>query len=369
VLVRAVAERVGDITACAKISVQAATCARLRVVQPELALKLQAPDEVLQCDAIPLKLSVSNPGTGSAANVVVKHMLPEGWSSDGGKREFVINVGDLAAGQTREFTINARAIEGGTAENCATADAAGGLTAQDCARTRVLKPDLELAAEAPSVRFLGRPAKVDLVLRNKGDGPARDVQLTQVIGAGLRFETASDGGRFSGGQISWNLSTLNPGEERTVSYSMVADRIGSVRCAATAKAPCAEASTDVNIEIRGMAALLLEVVDQVDPVEVGANEVYDIRVRNQGTAPATNVKIECVLPKEMTFVSAEGPAKFTSNEQSLMFVPIGSLAPGQEAIFKVVVKANDEGDLRFQVKLTSDQLKSPVIENESTTCY
>ena len=40
--------------------------------------------------------------------------------------------------------------------------------------------------------------------------------------------------------------------------------------------------------------------------------------------------------------------------------------PG-ETVYRVRVKGNAAGDLRFRVQLTCDQLKTPVIKEESTT--
>lgn len=369
VSVRAIADRVGEVTACASVTFQNRTCARLRIVQPQLTLQKEAPAEVIQCDPIPIRLTVGNPGTGVASNVVVRDTLPEGWSADNGRRDVVINVGDLSAGQSRDYTVMARASRTGSFENCAMAEAAGGLTAKACANTRVVVPKLELAKTAPADRYVGRPAKFELTVRNSGDAAARDLQVVDAMPEGLRFMEASDGGRMSGAQLVWALGALNPGESRTVSFTAIAERIGAIRNTASAKAYCAEAVAEATLNVKGIPAILLEVVDLADPIEVGAQETYEIRVLNQGTAIGTGIVIQATLPKEQIYVSAEGPTQHSPQGQVITFAPLASLAPGQTVTYRVTSKGTGEGDVRFAVQLTSDQLSSPVNETESTHIY
>ncbi|MBN2641194.1 MAG: hypothetical protein JXR78_06055, partial [Victivallales bacterium] len=53
----------------------------------------------------------------------------------------------------------------------------------------------------------------------------------------------------------------------------------------------------------------------------------------------------------------------------ITFAPLASLAPGKDAVWRVVIKALKEGDYRFNANVISDQLTRPVNENESTTFY
>ena len=104
-------------------------------------------------------------------------------------------------------------------------------------------------------------------------------------------------------------------------------------------------------------------------IEVGSNETYEIVVTNQGSADGTNIVIECTLPAEQAYVSAKGPTKATVAAKVVKFAPLPVLAPKAKAKYVVVVKGTSEGDVRFKVKLTSDQITSPVEETESTHIY
>ena len=53
--------------------------------------------------------------------------------------------------------------------------------------------------------------------------------------------------------------------------------------------------------------------------------------------------------------------------QQLTFDPIPSLGVKGEMIYRVRVKGNAAGELRIRVQLSCDQLKTPVVKEESTT--
>jgi uncharacterized repeat protein (TIGR01451 family) len=152
-----------------------------------------------------------------------------------------------------------------------------------------------------------------------------------------------------------------------------ADRIGEVSGRIRAEAYCAQPQVqEFTTRVVGIPALLLEVIDERDPVRIGDDTVYTIRVENQGSAEATNIKILGVLPNGQEFVSARGADNGTSNRtdfsgnQAVDFAPLARLAPKATAEWTIRVKAVTPGDVRFGVRMTADQLDSPVEETEST---
>lgn len=119
----------------------------------------------------------------------------------------------------------------------------------------------------------------------------------------------------------------------------------------------------------GIAALLLEVLDTEDPLEVGREEAYQIRVTNQGTAPGTQIQLRCTLEDSQDFVSGTGASAVRAEGRTIRMDPLPTLAPKAVATWRVVVKAAKAGDVRFAVDLRSDQLSSPVRETEATRQY
>lgn len=340
-----------------------------RVVQPELAITKSAPEEVLLCDRIPYRFVVTNRGDAPATNVQFRDQLPEGLLWKGEHRGLQARIDRLEPGRSREISFQVQASKTGTYTNTAKVTADGGLSAQASAKTVVRAPDLTVTKTGPEMRFVGRPATYTIKLTNEGDGIARNTVLTDKVPSGCTFISADKGGELRNGQVVWQLGTLRPDGSATVTVRMRVTEKGTVRNTVTAKADCSEASGEATTTVRGIPAVLLELVDSDDPIEVGANETYVVTVTNQGSAQGTNIQVTCTLPAEMEFVSADGPTREQVRQKVVTFQPLKSLDPKAKATYKIVAKGTEAGDVRFRVSLASDQIETPVEETESTHIY
>lgn len=367
--IRGSTDRDDELSWCATVTFSTVACARTRIVEPQLALQKIAPAEVLLCDDIPLRFVVSNKGTGLARGVRVSDELPAGLAAANGETRLMFDAGDLSAGESRDFGIVVRASRAGQFRNAATARDDSGLSASAEATTVVRKPELEVTKRAPAMRFVGRPAEFEISVRNTGDAPARDTTLMDAIPVGTEFVRADGAGQFSNGRVNWRLGTIAPGELRTVHVQVHCAGRGILENTAVARAYCAEGAASAKLEVKGIPAILLEVVDLDDPVEVGAQVTYEIVVTNQGSSDGTNIAVECTLPAEEQFVSGTGPSRARADGQVVTFDRVPILRPKAKLTYRVVVKAIRDGDLRFGVSLRSDQTETPVMETESTHAY
>lgn len=365
--------RTGSFDNCANVTadhgLKARDCATTVIAAPKLVLEKECTAEVLICDPIQYTIVVRNTGDGPATNVKISDQLPDGVVTTDGKRSVVANVGTLEAGQSRQVRFTAEAQKTGKYVNTATATADGGLTAEASCETVVSQPVLVVEKTGPELRYIGRPADYQITVKNTGDAPARETVLVDPVPAGTEFVSASDNGQFAGGRVTWSLGTLAPGASKTVALTLKPVAKGVVRNTSTATAICAEASDDTTTEIKGVPAILLEVIDIEDPIEIGTNVTYVITVTNQGSADGTNIVIECTIPPEEEHVSATGPTGAAVDGKTVAFAPLGTLAPKAKATYRVIVKGTEAGDVRFKVKLTSDQIGRPVEETESTHVY
>lgn len=245
-----------------------------------------------------------------------------------------------------------------------------GLTAPEPAPVEMVVrgPMVEIVKKCPSLRYLGRDATFEIVVTNKGDGAASNVVVTDAISNNVEFLSADNGGTRQGNNVVWNLGSLDAGASRTLTVTVRCNQIGTVTNNARVTW-CAEAAAGCEMEVKGIPAILLECVDDPDPIEIGSQTTYTIVVTNQGTAVGTNIAITCTLPAELDFVSADGPTRGTAEGKTITFAPVPTLAPKANVTFKVVVKGNKEGDVRFRVSLKSDQIATPVEETESTNVY
>jgi uncharacterized repeat protein (TIGR01451 family) len=365
--------RTGTFDNCADVNadfgLQDRDCAQTIIVAPALVIEKQCTPMVTVCDPIEYVITVRNTGDGPANNVVVRENLPSGITTQSGNTGLASAPFTLNAGESKQFRFTAKADGPGSYTNTATAEADGGLTAEDSCTTVVSQPVLTVSKTAPDLRYIGRNIEYSITVTNSSDVEARNTVLTDNLPSGAQFVSASDGGSGGGNVVTWNLGTLAAGASRTVSLTVRPNQRGTYRNEVTARAFCAEASDSAVTEVRGIPAILLEVVDNPDPIELGTNVTYTIRVTNQGSADDTNIRVEAIIPGEGEYVTASGPTNGQTDGQTVRFDALPLLAPKAVATYTITVKANAEGDVRFKVSMISENINSPVEETESTRFY
>jgi uncharacterized repeat protein (TIGR01451 family) len=346
-------------------------CASIAVIQPELKLTKTAPAEVLLCDLIPVRYIVTNEGTGSIQNVKVIENLPAGLRTTDGRNELVFDAGTLGAGQSRQFMAELRATQTGTFVSSAIASSTTGFRVESPATsTTVGMPVITISKAGPENLYIGRPAAYEITISNKSDVPAKNTILEDTIPDGVAEVKATAGAKLSGSKLIWEFGTLEPNASKNVRVTYIPTKAGTLINSATATAYCAEAVTStMRTTVTGIPALAMEVVDIEDPVRVGSRATYVIRVENQGSATATNIRIACLLESNVQYVSSAGATASSQEGQTVRFYPLGSLAPKTQAAWRVVVEAVRPGDVRFKAVMNADQLSRPVEETESTHIY
>jgi len=371
--VTAFASGSGSISSCAEVTYDRAMCASIDIVQPNLTVKKDAPSQTLVCDRIPINYVVTNNGSGHACDIVIEDKLPEGLMTSDGKDTVKFNLASLGPGQSHTFEVVVDASKPGKYSSSAIASSRNLRVESNTAMTAVSQPVLTISQSGPSKEYVGRPITYDITITNKGDGIAKDTLVEAWLPDDVRFESATESGKFtrsSPGKVTWNLGTVGPNESRKVSLTFLPDQSGSIGARVVAKAYCADSVTySAETTIAGIPGILLEVGNQTDPVQIGQNETYNITVTNQGSATDSNIRISCELEDGMQYVSSSGPTTGTLSGNKIEFAPLGSLSPNERASWQVIIKAASTGDMRFKVNLTTNQLTRPVLETEATNFY
>ncbi len=353
--------KAGSYSGCCDVSYTLPVCMTINVVAPALAITKTMPAEVSLCDNIPVKLVVTNSGSGTARNVMIKDALPAGLTSQAGTEW---NIGNLGAGQsaTKEFSVKADKV--GSFTNSANASAEGGLTANSNSVTTVVKaPTLTIDKKCPGTLRQGQSAKFEIVVTNTGNGVAKNTKVTDAIPAGATFKSATEGGAVAGGSVVWNLGDLAPGASKTVSVTMSGNQ-GTINNAATATCDCAAAVSDnCSTNFIGVPDIGTTVNDADGVVNVGEPHTYTVDVRNQGQVNLTNTKMVVTLPDGMTFVSSGSGATAAGNKVTFDF---GTLTPGQTKNGSFVVKSSKTGELLVIGETTCSELKTPIRDDELT---
>jgi uncharacterized repeat protein (TIGR01451 family) len=361
----------GDVTPQAWVTFTGSTMMRIRVREPKLTMKATCPDKVLVGDPAAFTLTVSNPGDGSADQVKIQAILSEGLEhARGNKIDF--DIGNLAAGESRNVTLLCATRVGGLQKCEGVAIAEGGLTAKDTANLNVIMPRLDLHLVGPRLRYLDRKAIYTLKVTNPGDAAASNVTVSDVVPPGFKVLAASDGGRhdYQTRAVSWFLGEIGPGQTREVKFEVQAISPGDHRHKANAVgARGLHSESELVTRVEGLSALMVEMVDTEDPIEVGGDTAYEVRITNTGSKTETDIKLVAMVPDKMQFKNAQGPVRYREEGRMVIFEPIEKLAPRADAIFRLNVKALDPGTVLFKIQVTSTNLPEAVLKTEATRIY
>ncbi len=364
----------GDLTACIRVTFEHGLCLTTKICQPpQAALRVQkrGPTEAIVGEKVTYQLTVTNTGDGPAANVYLTDTLPEGISYlPTGQPKLVYPIGALGPGESRTVAYEAVVKGSGRLSNRVVATGDGGLRDEQEWAVTVSEPRLSLAKTGPAQRYLNASIPYRLTITNPGTGTARNLVLVDRLPPRTRLVNASDNGRQVGANVQWSLGDLPAGASRSVDLRIQAEAVGEIVNQAEATADRGLRATALaKTEVLGVAALLLEVVDADDPVEVGSDSRYNIIVRNQGTLPATNVRIVATVPAELAVVRVQGPADHKKEGQKVSFDAL-TIPANSDAVYRIFVRAVKAGDVRFRAEMTADQLPAGrVLEEESTNVY
>jgi uncharacterized repeat protein (TIGR01451 family) len=362
----------GDLMPQAWVTFTGSSLMRVLVREPRLQLISVAPVESLQIgDAAKFVLTVSNPGDGPAEQVRVHAVLSDGLEhASGGHVDF--DIGNLAPGEARNVQLICAARAGGGQKCEAWAEAEGGLKAQAQAMVNVSMPRLDLQVSGPGLRYLDRKAVYTFKVRNPGDAPANNVVVADVVPEGLKFVSASDGGRHdpAARSVSWFLGELGPGQAREVKLEVQAAGPGEQRHHVMAQAARGlKVEGEVLTRVECVSSMVVEITPTDDPVAVGEDTTYEVKVTNTGSKTETDVRMVCTLPDKMEVKGVQAPVAARAEGRALVFDPVPKLAPRADVVYRVQCKALAAGDVRFQAQASSAVLTEPLVEVRPTHIY
>ncbi|MBX9787578.1 MAG: DUF11 domain-containing protein [Pirellulales bacterium] len=364
-------EAEGELGSVATARFAADASMRTLATRPALALDVDAPADVLIGEQVAVAVRLTNTGTGAAANVVLRNQLPEQFEHPAGP-DLEYSVGTLKPGEVRDVELMLKAVKPGKVASLLVAEGDGQLRADHRSEIEVLAPALNLAIEGPQKRYLNRQAEYTVTLANPGTAPAHNVELATRLSPGLEFVDANNLGEYDEQTrtVHWRLEELPAGESGAVVVTAVPIEEGQQRLLAqTASDDGLQAETEQVVLVEGIAGTSFEVVDASDPIEVGGETIYEIRVTNQGTKASSNISVVAVVPEGMKPTAADGPTGHAVQGSQVVFDPLDRLAPKAETTYRLKVQAQVAGDLRLRVQVSSDDMRTPVTKEESTRVY
>jgi uncharacterized repeat protein (TIGR01451 family) len=361
----------GELGSVATVTFATQASAKARSTRPQLALRLSSNPRVMIGEQQVVQIEVTNPGTGDATGVMLLESIPQGVSHEAGPAlEF--EVGTLRAGETKKMELVLQADAAGLIDNVMTARADANLQVQANCQFEVIAPALKVSVEGPQKRYLERPATYTVSVDNPGTASAREVQLVTKLDKGLKFVSANNMGEYDAAthSVYWSLPELPANQRGTVELTALPVEQGDQTLQfATRAAQGLEDRTEAHITVEGIVALSFEVQDVEDAIEVGGETAYEIRVVNQGSKAATNVQVVALMPAGLRAQAGQGDSRYQVQGDRVAFAPLPSLAAKADATFRLRVQGIRPGDQRVSVQVTTDEVREPITQVESTQVY
>jgi uncharacterized repeat protein (TIGR01451 family) len=341
--------------------------AQIEVQEPKLELALSGPRDVLYGETKTFAITVSNPGTGPAENVVV-NLLP---ISSGQESGGVSKIGTIAAGDRKVIEIELTARQVGDLEIRAQAYGDGGLRTEAAERVHVRRADLEAVVAGPPIKYAGTVAAYQVRVANTGDALAENVTTEAILPRSATFVGATDGGAWNEeqGRVVWQIGTMRPGAARTFEVRCMLAEAGANRLEVISSgADDLTAATACITRVEALADLKLLINDPQGPVPTGEATVYEVRIMNRGTKAAEGVQVAAFFSDGVEPIAVEGGSAELGVGQ-VVFQPIPRIGAGQQVILKISAKADREGTHTFRTEVVCTSPHTELAAQETTQFY
>ena len=337
-------------------------------------------------------IMIANSGLNNAMGVVVFDQLP-------GEVSYVSqsatqgtyspatgewNVGTVNTGEDETLTITVKVEEAGSFVNTAQVTAANQPdfdstpnndveTEDDQQSVEVTgeQIDLELTKTASDMIVgLGDETTYTLTLTNNGPSAATGVAVTDKLPAGVSFVSANPAAAYSSATGLWTVGNLAAGASLSLDITVKVNIEGTISNTAQVTAadqPDVDSETANNVPteddqdrvVIGSEAADLELYKTVDKDMVGVGDeiTFTIRVENNGSANANDVKVTDVLPADLTFVSAS-PTVGTYSQTSGLW-NIGELYAGEKEFLHITAIVSKAGSYTNIAEVTASNLPDP----------
>lgn len=331
------------------------------VTEPRLAMKISGPNDVQYGEKAIYQVTVSNPGTGTAENVVVK--LPQAL---GGEQA---PLHDILPNQEKTFQVELLARTAGELDLNTSATADGGLETAAGRKIVVRRAQLGIQILGPPEKYSGTAGQYTVTVVNSGDAAAHNIMAAIALPQGVKYLGGIESVENEQGRIRWKIGTLDQGDQRTYKIKCELNAAGKLRLDAGVRGDGELAAAHaVETNVQTVADLVLTVADPKGPLPVGEETEYTIRVTNRGTKAANAVNLVMQFSEGIEPTKAEGLENQVEPGQ-VLFSPIEQIAPGQEVELTITAIADKPGTHIFRAQLVCDESESREVAEGTTKFF
>jgi len=291
-------------------------------------------------------LIVTNEGQSAARNIVVEDSVPASARVENvdppveflsGSRTLQWQFPELAAGESERIQVRLLPTDPGILDTVATVR----FKTEVKTKTIIQAPELVLHVDVPSEIKLGNETQLRFVVRNEGDGTARDVVLRSDLPAGLRHPIGDD--------LEYSIGTLEPNEEREVVLDVVASEPGNFTSSSEIlSAGAATEKAETKIHIVGQQVEILRRGPQRRYVDRVA--VYENILTNDTAFAASDILVVESVPSGMKFEQASHNGAWNPEDGTVVW-KLKELPAGETTTLKIKLLARTAGEQKSTVKV------------------
>ena len=323
---------------------------RLDGVQaPSLSIEKLSPREIQVGEPADFQIVLRNVGRVAVDDVQVFDQIPEGTEfisatpapSQKSNRQLNWDVGTLSPGVEKRINIKLKPTKPGEIGSVAQYTFA----ARSSMRTRVTQPVLEITHRTKPQVLIGGDVLFDVIVTNKGDGPAKDVLIQEDVPEELKFR---EGYR----EIEYEVGTLMPNQSRNVRLALKAQKAGKCQNVIFASGSGGlKSQHKLNLEV---IAPNLKTKSSGPGVRfLGRKAKHTFSVSNLGTARATNVNLIARLPSGLRYVQSNNKGTYNRNLHAVLW-ELAELQNGVDASVEVMTEPIAIGNQPIKFEATAD---------------
>ena len=194
-----------------------------------ITLQVSTPARAKVGDVLTLKFTLTNHTALAQTGIVLRNEISAQLEHPaGGDLEYPLP--SLAAGATKEITLQVTAKAKGAATNTATLTSGQKLLASDKDTIQIGTPQvLTIEQTVPPQASIGAATELKIVITNNSLAPTQPATLSQTLAPGLDFLATSSQSDYDpvNGQISWQLGSLPAGATATFTTTVRPRQIAS----------------------------------------------------------------------------------------------------------------------------------------------
>ena len=209
---------------------------------------------------------------------------------------------------------------------------------------RIVTPMIAVEKRGQSQLTAGETQTYQIIVRNIGNIPARQIRIEDEIAPEVRAIAAEPLPQVQGAKAIWTLPSLAPGAEQTLRISLQAISAVQLSAGTSVHVSAASNGSEPTLVMRPRNPVDTIAVQLISPtsVNIGKPAVFDVRVTNLATQPFTGMTLRGFL--------GEG---FTSPEGNEIVGKIDiTMQPGESRTLKMPATAVKAGRHTVSVKVT-----------------